>query len=1070
MKFTGERFVPTESLDLDLEIEHLHRYYSITDLVKNKIVVDAACGEGYGSYLLAHHAALVHGVDISEEAIYHAKDKYNRTNLTFVVDSIASLPFENNSIDVLISFETIEHVNEQLQSTFLNEIKRVLKHDGILVMSTPNKLIYSDIPQYKNQFHVKEFYREEFVSFLETNFSNVNIFEQDFQVISMINNKDEQTFKKMPFKKQAEDIGKYLIAVCSNINISNISIGSVVLDEDNKLQKSSKRIIQLQTEEEDRNLHINRLDREIAERDREIKERDREIAERDKVIVERDKVIVERDKIIVERDKIIVERDTVIADNNINIYNLKEKEQILNTILQSNGWRLLEKYYHIRDGILPLNSKRRLFSKLLLNFFKNPRLYSDFISMKNVNKAIYYLRTEDLSRLKSRIEDYCNRHTVIKEDEVKLFVSMDFPSEIIFKQVSNPLVSIIIPVHNQWSYTYSCLTAILENTSNISYEIIVADDVSNDETININQYVQNIKAIRNDKNLGFLLNCNNAAKYAQGKYILFLNNDTNVQVDWLKHLVDLIESDESIGMVGSKLIYADGRLQEAGGIIWRDASGWNYGRCDDANKSEYNYVKEVDYISGASIMIRSSLWEKIGGFDERYVPAYFEDADLAFEVRNAGYRVVYQPKSVVVHFEGISNGTDIKQGIKSYQVKNQEKFIEKWKSTLESDHYPNSQDVFWAKDRSKNKKTIIVIDHYVPHYDKDAGGKCTYQYLKLFLEMGLHVIFLGDNFFKHEPYATQLEQQGIQVLYGEWYKHHIQEWLIDNSQYIDYAYLNRPHIAIQYINILKKYFKAKIIYFGHDLHYLREQRQYDIEKNPELLKSSQEWKKMEFDLFEKADVIHVVGSYEQAVIQREFPSKNIRNIPLYIYNNDELNQETRKCEDTKDILYVGGFNHKPNVDAVVWFVQEIFPLILAEKPNIKFYVVGSSPPDMIRELATENIRITGFISDEELRKYYEQCRIVVVPLRYGAGVKGKVVEAMYYQVPIVTTSIGAEGLEQVENILTIADDAKGFAENVVRLYNDSSQIMRISLMSHEYVREVFSTKNAIQVIGHDINV
>ena len=126
---------------------------------------------------------------------------------------------------------------------------------------------------------------------------------------------------------------------------------------------------------------------------------------------------------------------------------------------------------------------------------------------------------------------------------------------------------------------------------------------------------------------------------------MFLNNDTQVQPDWLSSLVDLIESDETIGMVGSKLVYPDGRLQEAGGIIWNNASGWNYGHLDDPMKPEYNYVKEVDYISGASLMIRKSLWESIGGFDERYVPAYYEDADLAFEVRKHGYKVVYQPKS-----------------------------------------------------------------------------------------------------------------------------------------------------------------------------------------------------------------------------------------------------------------------------------------------------------------------------------------------------------------------------------------------------------------------------------------
>jgi GT2 family glycosyltransferase len=250
--------------------------------------------------------------------------------------------------------------------------------------------------------------------------------------------------------------------------------------------------------------------------------------------------------------------------------------------------------------------------------------------------------------------------------------------------------------------------------------------------------VKNIKVVRNEKNLGFLLNCNNAVKFAKGKYIHLLNNDTQVQERWLISLIELIESNDNIGMVGSKLVYPDGRQQEAGGIIWNDASGWNFGRLDDPTKPEYNYVKEVDYISGASIMLSKKLWDKIGGFDERYVPAYFEDSDLAFEVRKHGYNVMFQPKSVVVHFEGISHGTDTGTGIKAYQVKNREKFIEKWKNELEKNHFPNAENVFLARDRSRNKKHILIIDHYVPHFDQDAGSRTVFAN---YLSTNSHIIF-----------------------------------------------------------------------------------------------------------------------------------------------------------------------------------------------------------------------------------------------------------------------------------------------------------------------------------------
>ncbi|MBD3795976.1 MAG: glycosyltransferase family 2 protein, partial [Epsilonproteobacteria bacterium] len=411
-------------------------------------------------------------------------------------------------------------------------------------------------------------------------------------------------------------------------------------------------------------------------------------------------------------------------------------------------------------------------------------------------------------------------------------------NELIFTTQINPFVSIVIPVYNSFDYTYKCLQSILENTPNIAYEIIIADDNSSDTTKDINRYAKNITVIRDGINRGFLLNCNNAAQYARGKYILFLNNDTQVQFHWLSSLLELIESDETIGMVGSKLVYPDGRLQEAGGIIWNDASGWNYGRLDDPTKPEYNYVKEVDYISGACIMIRKELWKKIGGFDVRYVPAYFEDSDLAFEVRKHGYKVMFQPKSIVVHFEGISHGTDTNTGIKAYQVKNKEKFVEKWKNELEKNHFQNSENVFVARDRSKDKKHILIIDHYVPHYDQDAGSRTVYSYIKFFISENYKITFIGDNFFKHEPYTTALEQLGVEVLHGNWYFSNWQDWFKQNSSYFNIVFLNRPHISEKYIDFIRENSKSKIWYYGHDLHCLREQREYELTQCSNSMKNS----------------------------------------------------------------------------------------------------------------------------------------------------------------------------------------------------------------------------------------
>ena len=257
--------------------------------------------------------------------------------------------------------------------------------------------------------------------------------------------------------------------------------------------------------------------------------------------------------------------------------------------------------------------------------------------------------------------------------------------------------------------------------------------------------------------------------------------------------MELLNSDDKIGMVGSKLIYPNGILQEAGGVVWNNGECLNFGIGNRADLPEYNYIKEVDYISGASIMIKKELFEKIGGFDKRFIPAYYEDTDLAFQLRKLGYKVVYQPRSVVEHYEGISNGKNINitSSIKYFQTINQKKFIEKWKDEL---NYQSRQgDVFIARDRSMNKSRILVVDRFVPNYDKDAGGRCCFMYLKLFKSIGLQVSFLPEDSRVIEPYTTTLEQMGIEVLYGKSYtEKKLEIWMSENLKFFNFVYLQRP--------------------------------------------------------------------------------------------------------------------------------------------------------------------------------------------------------------------------------------------------------------------------------------
>lgn len=753
---------------------------------------------------------------------------------------------------------------------------------------------------------------------------------------------------------------------------------------------------------------------------------------------------------------------------------LLQSDRELERIHNSRSWRLMGFFWKIRDTLLPKNSRRRLLLKLFVKFLRHPVCFIGKINKQRIKRLVDGMQTGRIQDTVDRM-NRCFDSGDVHVEEVQLIdapqTESTNPADYKHFSVStslHPKVSIIIPVYNQFHYTYACLKSIAVNSGEVPYEVLIANDCSTDLTTQLEEIIGGVKVITNEKNLRFLRNCNHAAKEAKGKYILFLNNDTQVQPNWLQPLIDLIESDESIGMVGSKLIYPNGRLQEAGGIIWKDASAWNYGNGQNPAMPEYNYVKEVDYISGAAIMIKTTLWNQLGGFDETFAPAYCEDSDLAFQVRAAGYKVMFQPKSVVVHFEGVSNGTNTSSGQKSYQVVNQKKFYEKWKNVLEKENNPNGVDAFCARDRSLHKKTLLMIDHYVPQFDKDAGSRSMYQYLKLFVSQGYNVKFLGDNFYQHEPYTTILQQMGIEVLYGVWYRDHWQEWIEQNANDFDYIFLSRPHITVKYVDFVREKTHAKLVYYGHDLHFLREQKKYESTGDPKALEDSIKFKKMESSIFEKVDTVYYLNEEELENVKEIDPSANVRRSVINIF--EDVPSVDYVPKKRRDILFVGGFGHDPNVDAIIWAAREIMPKIWEKDPDIKLRVVGSNATKKVLDLASDRIILEGFVSDEKLKEIYTSCKVVLVPLRYGGGIKGKVVEAMRYGIPLITTETGAEGLDGIEKFIPIAEkEAQDVANKTLDLYHNDAALISISEQEVEYIRKNMSVEHALSILSKDFD-
>jgi GT2 family glycosyltransferase len=622
----------------------------------------------------------------------------------------------------------------------------------------------------------------------------------------------------------------------------------------------------------------------------------------------------------------------------------------------------------------------------------------------------------------------------------------------------SPDVSIIIPVHGQLQVLLNCLDSLVAQTSRYRVEIIIVDDASPPESqVEKVSAIPWIRYVKQDSNKGFLASCNHGASCARGRYFVFLNNDTRLSHDWLDELIRSFEAFPKAGLVGSKLLNDDLSLQEAGGIIWRDGTPWNFGRGDYAWRPEYCFARQVDYCSGASIAVLAEAWRQVSGFDEFYAPAYCEDADLAFQLRRAGYEIWLQPLSLVIHYEGRSHGRDVASGIKSYQVANLEKFYLRWCDVLSQHGAPGN---FPNRESNRTKRQhILIIDAQTPIPDRDAGSVITYQVMRLFLHLGWHVSFLPRNFSFLGEYTNALQRMGVEVLV-EPCTTKLDDLYKTGQNFYDVIFAFRvPVLWDWYENLRKNFPNARIIFHDIDLHYLRMQRKAELLSDSSLRVEAEVVHDRELELFAKVDCSIVVTETEKAFVESEIP---LDNIIVYPYTID-IRRSQHSYDERIHVCFIGGYTHDPNVDAVVYFVREIWPRVKPKlRPDAKFFIVGPDAPESVRRLASESIVVTGHLT--VLDEMLDDCRLSVAPLRYGAGIKGKLVMSLANGLPSVASSIAVEGMGLMhEKQVLVADDPQDFAAEIVRLYGDRELWHRIQEEGYSFVEEHYSWNAGVDI-------
>ena len=617
-----------------------------------------------------------------------------------------------------------------------------------------------------------------------------------------------------------------------------------------------------------------------------------------------------------------------------------------------------------------------------------------------------------------------------------------------------PRATIIIPVHGEWHWTERCLRSLEHTEASYLAEVVVVDDASSDETIINLQRFSWVKVLPAPINLGFTKACNFGAAGVTTEFILFLNNDTEVLPGFLTSMFECMDSEPDVGIVGSKLIYPDGTLQEAGSIIWNDGTAHNYGKHQDIDNFKYLTPRNVDYCSGASILVRTQLFRRLGGFDEQYAPAYYEDVDLSFQARAIGFHTRYEPNSVVIHHEGGSHGRDVTVGLKAYQVSNRDKFCEKWKTELTKYSAPGSISLQAASQSGHMVRQIVLwVEPSFITPQKDAGSLRTFEILLLLKDMGLEIFHLSEYDDPLGSSADFLRRSGMTVLAG---KKHAQELLDDPSYFVAFIVVARAASANSWFHWIRAmHAEIPVLFDTVDLHHVRELKQAEIEKSEAIRLRSIETRRIELFLLNNVDATIVVSEKEKQYLEELSPDSKI----VVVGTIHRLVRSVIPFSERRGLLFVGSFAHTPNADAVEWLVENVWEHLSPKIKEDGLDIIGKNPPEHLVKNAPKGIRFHGWV--ESTDPYVDNARLSIAPIRFGAGIKGKIGEAWARGLPVVGTSVAFDGMINSNSTdFYSSDDPVKLAELVNLVYSSEDIWTRASKAGQEQVEKTLSPEVA----------
>jgi O-antigen biosynthesis protein len=607
--------------------------------------------------------------------------------------------------------------------------------------------------------------------------------------------------------------------------------------------------------------------------------------------------------------------------------------------------------------------------------------------------------------------------------------------------------------------TFQCLRSLLAEIDRAETEVIVVDDASADETPRLlSHFAGPVRVVTNERRLGRAASRNRGAGLARGRHLVFLDNAAEVRAGWLKSLAQTADADEAVGAVGSLHVGRDGLVREAGAIVWRDGEATRYGLGLSPEDRRLSFAREADYCSGASLLVRRELFERLGGFDARFDSARYADADLCLGVRSLGRKVVFQPFSRVVRGGGAAAGGVEGAGAEQPPAAGREQFCAKWRAVLERDHFARGEAADErAADRRRGPEVLVVNDLF-PTPERDAGSARTVFMLGI-LARASRVVFVGLNKGAGRGRERELWRLGVETM-GQ------ADFLREARRgRFRVAILSRPEVAEALLPALRRADpRLRIVFDMVDAHFIRLGREHGVTGEAGAAGEAARYRELEARAARGSDAVWCASPDDARAIAAVAPGVPVEVVPTI----HEPRRGVPPFDERAGLLFVGNFRHRPNVDAVHFLMREVMPHLRERLPDAPLAIAGPHAPAEVRSYAeAEGVQVLGFVPD--LEPLHARARVFVAPLRFGAGVKGKIGEALAQGLPVVTTTVGAEGmgLEHRRQAL-IADDPREMAARIAELHADRELWRRLSEGGREHVERVFAPRAVGETVERSI--